>query len=436
MRQLSVAAAALAASSVLVVAPPPSVAAPGVGQQCVDVNDVDPTERGEPPEGPNSSFDALRITEAQAIVERRTGRTAGEGVTVAVVDSGVRNAAIRVVPPQPSPSPPLHYHGTAMAGIIAGADVPPPADGADDVYAGPVGIAPAAGILDVRIYDREDGSDDDEGVKLTRETVVAGLTYLLPLVRSGQVQIVNVSISVGESNDDLENAVTALTDAGAIVVASAGNPGESSDDEQQNPSATPTPQSIEDYADARFPAGYSDDDPLVVSAGILPSEGPVLPNSSIDLVVPTAGAITYAINESACVFAPPSTSVAAAEVSGILALMMTAYPDDTPRQLIARLEATATGGDKTTAAGPDRSVGYGAVQVVEALTRPMEVGREGVVNGGPPPRPPAQPAVLPPDAPDVLASTRRNAVWWGLLGGGALVVALLLRPVLVRRRGR
>src|SRR4029079_5466302 len=96
-------------------------------------------------------------------------------------------------------------------------------------------------------------------------------------------------------------------------------------------------------------------------------------SSATDVAATTYGAVVLAVNGSACTPQDINTSWAAAEVSGILALLMTRYPDDNPAQLTARLFGTASG----TVDDPTRMTGYGVVQPVEALTRPLRPGKDG-----------------------------------------------------------
>lgn len=397
---------------------------------CVEAND--PTQVPEKaPEDPSESLADLQIADAQRIAQELGGRVAGTGVRVAVIDSGVYTDAVQPAgPPYQSPPDlsavpePTFYHGTAMAGIIAGAP---------DEEVGPIGIAPGATILDVRVYDTEVAQD---GLREpTEASVIDGLRQVAEVAGTGpgDVRIVNLSIAVKGSSDALRAAVKAVTDTGAILVTSTGNRSGTEDE----PGTAYEPG--EDTADTWYPAGYAkgDADPLVVAVGTTtaPEESQETPagllSSAIDVVAPSYGAVSYTINGSTCVFAASSTSVATAEVSGILAMLMTAFPRASARELIARLEGTATGGAATQGGTADKYAGRGVVQPIDALTRPLPPGGRG---GADRPAEQVAPAVLPQDEPDVLSGTRRNAVWWGLFGGGALVVALLLRPVLSRRR--
>jgi membrane-anchored mycosin MYCP len=436
----------------LVVVGPTAVQAAGGDQDdpCTGIDAPD-TQPESPPDDPGAPLEALQISQAHEIVERLSGgKQPGAGVRVAVVDSGVDPSFIPVygayaTPPEFSTGPTLaFYHGTAMAGIIAGRE---------QAGVGQVGIAPGAQIYDARVYDVE-GGGDDEHKQLSEAGVIAGLQDVARLAGTGpgDIRIVNVSLTVENGSEQLKQAIDAITAKKAIVVASTGNREAPAEDEEEE---APTYSPGEDVGDTYFPAGYAKShgdrpaNPLVVAVGTtadaaergddgsLSGGGPGLLSSAIDVVVPTYGAVSYAINDSTCSFPASSTSVAAAEVSGILAMLMTAFPKDTPEQLVARLETTATGQATPPDGISDKYIGRGIVQPIDALTRPLRLDRSGSLVDAPTgPREQAVPAPLPREEPDVLRGTRKNAVWWGLFGGGALVVALLLRPVLSRRRAR
>ncbi len=423
--RVAAAAAVVAVAGSLVLAPPARAVD---GADCTGVDDVS-TEK-VPATDPSVPAATLQLEQAHDLVRSLSGREPGAGVTVAVVDAGVRVqpglavAEARRLTPYSRTAELGSYHGTAMAGLVAGAAV----DG--DL----VGFAPAASLVDVRVYDSE-RADDDRLAPLTRRGLVAGLESVLPRVGpgTGQVDIVLVPVWTGPSAR-LEQVVDAITAAGGVVVAAAGDRGEE-----------PAYEYGEDYARTFYPAGYGDD-PLVVTVGSTLDTGtdPEAPDlrddtslvlsSAIDVAVPTYGAVSYAVNGVPCSLSQPATGVAAAEVAGVLALLMTAFPGDTPAQSVARLEMTATGASVTDPETPDKVLGRGVVQPVAALTRPLALDADGSPSSEALPAPAARRAALPRDEPDVLAGTRRHAVWWGLLGGGALVVALVLRPVLLRRR--
>jgi len=377
---------------------------------------------------PSVPLQQLRVEEATKVLERR-GVRPGEGVGVAVIDSGIadvpglpqaggsRNPAFAKGRDYP------YYHGTAVAGLIAGAD-----RGGE---AGPVGIAPAASLYDVRVYDTPTDSDDGKYRGLTDAGVIDGLEWVAANARSvsPRIRIANVSLAVKDS-PELRQVVRRLAALGVVVVAAAGNRPTSADDPVLEDFAG-EPRPGEDAAKVVFPAGY----PTVVAATSSVPRGVdarnfVLQNSATDIAVPTMDGVSYAVNGVTCLLPPEAaTSWAAAETSGILALLMSAFPDESPAETVNRLYRSATGVDDVTT----RLTGHGIAQPVEALQRPLSFGQRG--------RPETsetenttQQARAPRPEKDVLEDTRHDAMWWGLAGGGALVIALLLRPVLARKR--
>lgn len=376
---------------------------------------------------PSAPLEELRIAEATELLEAE-GKAPGQGVGVAVVDSGIADRApvtrageIRNSEFARGVGVP-YYHGTAVAGLIAGAKRP---DG------GPVGIAPAAALYDVRVYDAPEASDDGEALGLTDAGVIDGLNRIAASANAvtPRIRIVNVSLAL-QPSDALEAAIGRLAVKGILVVAASGNRPTDEDDPVLGDFAG-EPRPGEDAARVVFPAGY---DSVIAAATSVPrGEDPlsvIVQNSAIDIAAPTFEGVSYGVTGESCHLPPDAaTSWAAAEISGVLALLMSAFPNESPKEIVARLYRTATGpGDVTT-----KLTGHGIAQPVDALERTLTFDDKGapdtsVTNN----------TVLKARAPrpeaDVLEDTRRDAVWWGLAGGGALVVALLLRPVLARRR--
>jgi membrane-anchored mycosin MYCP len=417
-----VCAGLVAAGLTIPAAPPAYAAVEACSEVEADADDADPVR------APSAPLEELRIAEASELVARESGREPGEGIGVAVIDNGIAGSNVNVVDTfqasEFSRSPEVaYYHGTAVAGLIAGRPRP---DGD-----GPVGIAPAASIYDIRVYDAPEPSDDGELLGLTDQGVIAGLNQVANLVAAGEpIRIVNVSLAVRDSGR-LAKAIARLDELGVVVVASSGNRPDESDPllgdfAEERPG--------EDAAGFVHPAGYES---VVAASTSVPRNVDatefIVPNSAIDIAAPTTDGVSYSLNGVSCLVSPDqaATSWAAAEISGVLALLMSAHPNEPPEQTVARLYRTASGaGDVTT-----KLTGHGVAQPVEALQRPLTFD-----DSGAPETSETNNTVLKAKAPrpeaDVLADTRRDAVWWGLAGGGALVVALLLRPVLARRRGR
>ena len=357
------------------------------GSQLVDVPSDDPlTDIGVP--------------KAQQWL-RDHGLQPGAGVTVAVVDSGVGPGVPKAA--GSAGVAPSYYHGSAVAGIIAG----------------PSGIAPRARILDLPVYA---GSDSSTGPQVSAADVTAAFNALAAHYRQWHVSIVNASLEVGD-NAQLRADVAQLQRHGVIVVASTGN-------RLQASGVPSTYVGGEDFADRYFPAGY---DGVVGVSAVAPSgsdsAASVLANSATDVSAPTVGLRTLSMLGTTCLLDDVATSWSTAEVSGVLALLRSRYPKASADELIARLEDTASG-------RPDVRTdfaGAGVVQADQALTRPLTLAPGGKQSTDALPAPDDR-AFAPPPARDVLAGTRHLSVWWGLLGGGALLLALVLRPVLSRRR--
>ena len=175
----------------------------------------------------------------------------GQGVTVAVIDSGVRAASpdLQFAPPPPTvagqpPPPPSPKgsrvlasvsfvaapvpkglppddpcgHGTHVAGIIAGNGALSSAANCFDTFKG---IAPQASLVSIRVLDQNGRADIS--------TVISGLQWAVANKAKYNIDVVNLSLGhpVGESytTDPLCQAVEAAWKAGIVVVCAAGNEG-------------------------------------------------------------------------------------------------------------------------------------------------------------------------------------------------------------------
>ncbi|GAA2132244.1 S8 family serine peptidase [Nocardioides bigeumensis] len=402
-------------------ATPKALADVDCSQIGVDDGPVDSTS-------PSTPFDLIDMPEAWARLARR-GETPGAGVRVAVVDSGV--AAGAQVPVVERVSFSLggveaelgDYHGTAVAGLVAG----PRRTAAPEPL--PVGFAPGAEVVDVRVYDSAEPGEGQVGVETPR--VAAGLRWVADNAERLDIGVVTVALVVGPSRQ-LEEAIRAVLDADVVVVAGSGNrpvEGQPLFDELGEL------RTGEDAAGLVFPAGYDGVLAVSATAGGAPGaeadpRSSILQSSAIDVAAPTYGAVTAGVNGGTCVLPSIATSWAAAEVAGVVAVLRAAYPRQSARQVVSRLVQTADGAPLV----PDNLTGAGVVQPDEALSRPLQPAASGEVatNAEEPDRNPRAQAPVPPE--DRLAETRRNAVWLGLIGGAALAIAALLRPLLARRR--
>lgn len=356
---------------------------------------------------------------ARMHVEQAQDLATGRGVKVAVIDSGVQSVEGLDV-----------YGGLAVAGASATTLLSGHGTIVAALIAGPRGVAPDAQVFDVKVYDAEDADTAQGERRVTSAGIVAGIEAVIAAHRTEQFDVVNISLAVSQSDPALEAAVARLVELPLVVVAAAGN----KEDEPDASDATfeGTPGSDADV----YPADY----PGVLAVSAIPPGGEdpstyVLPNQDTDVAAPTAGAISVNASGQVCVVGEVATSWAAAEVSGVLALLSERYPRETPRQLVARLQATTEGegvqvGDDDDPVNP--WTGAGVVQAHDALTRQIKPGRQGKLETTVAEARADAEAPPAPQPIDLLSTPRAILLWSGLVAGSLLALAFMLRP-LVRR---
>ncbi|MEP9362609.1 S8/S53 family peptidase [Nocardioides sp. CN2-186] len=393
----------------------------GAPAQAVTVTCAESSPDGGGEAGISSApFDQLGLERAQQQVDD-FAPPAGEPVRVAVLDSGVGAANADSIPVRKTVSymPPdadvSYFLGTEVAGLIAGAD-----DGSRHV-----GFAPGTEIVDVRTY--VDPTADDKELRPTSGTTARALRWVAQNARDLNIKVATIAFPVS-NGPGLRAAVEEAQAKDVVVVAATGDRVAPTDGTEPTAEELRADDAATDSYPAAFPHvvavnstgdGYPDDPMSIVRA-----------NSRTTVAAPTYHGVSYGLSGSSCAVDPISTGAAAAEVSGVVALLWQMYRHDSAKQIIARLVNTANG----TTDDPTPLTGAGVVQPYEALTRPLDPGAKGDVERTVTQADVHPEATAPVPAPDVLAETRDDAVWWGLIGGGLLVVALLLRPVLARRR--
>ncbi|MCC8251165.1 S8 family serine peptidase [Saccharothrix sp. NEAU-S10] len=331
--------------------------------------------------------------------------TRGDGVVVAVVDSGVDDTrpdlAGALLPGTGFGSASgtdgtedNDGHGTAMATLIAGRAV----DG------GALGVAPGAMIMPISV-----GADGD---KFTTASVAEGVTWA---VDQG-ADVINLSLtSLATLTPDLLRAVNYAFDNDAVVVAGTGNDG---DEHVGAPANIKGVIAVSGTIEGNGPWPESNTGPETVLAA---------PAQRIVTAVPVSVVDTgYAEVD--------GTSAATALVSGAAALVRARYPDLDAGNVVNRLIATAT---DLLAPGRDNVTGFGQVNPVAALTADVPpVPRNPLA---PPPRttsaepapPSGEDAAAPPSEVD--GGGRLLVAFGGLTAVGVVVAAV---SVLLARRSR
>lgn len=354
----------------------------------------------------NPAFERMHVEQAQGVA---TGR----GVKVAVIDSGVApvdglSPASRVAVGGASGTTVLSGHGTIVAGLVAG----------------PHGVAPDAQVSDVKVFDVE-VADATQGEKqVTSAGIVAGIEQVIRDYPRERYDVVNISLAVRVDDPKLEAAVARLVELPLVVVAAAGNVEDGDGSDEDTFKGTPG-----NDADV-FPADY----PGVLAVSAIPPDGAdprdyVVPNMDTDVAAPTVGAISTNATNQVCVVGEVATSWASAEVSGIMALLKEQFPRETPEQLVARLQATTEGAGSV---AEDPWTGAGVVQAHDALTRELEPGRQGKVEGTVPETRADAQAPPAPERIDLFGTPRAILLWSGLVAGSLLALVFMLRPLLRR----
>ncbi|HEX6151205.1 S8/S53 family peptidase [Nocardioides sp.] len=377
---------------------------------------------------PSVPLELLGVDRATELLGRR-GVAPGEGVRVAIVDSGVNRSASPMAPVTVVErvafgvgGPVVFGQGTNLAGLVAGGDRE---DGQ------PTGVAPAAEIVDLRVYAKplESGALD-----VPTDNVLAAVRWLVDNAESERLGVVVMGFDV-EPSRELERAMRDLTSRDVVVVAATGDRPAEGQPGFEDFGGGPTPG--EDAAGTVQPAAYDGVLGVTTTAGGVTSEAgsgdaaaAVLLSSDVDVAVPSYGAVTLAPNGATCAIDPISSVAATGIAAGVVALVRSAYPDENAAQIVARLTATASG----VSSAPTTATGAGVLQPVEALTRKLDPDESGAVDDMPRAETAATRVTAPTPQPDPVAGALDDARWWGLLAGGALVVALLARPLLSRRQ--
>ncbi len=308
----------------------------------------------------------------------------GEGVTVAVLDSGV-DAVHPDLVGQVTTGPDLvgggarpggpHWgvHGTAMAAIIAGHGHG--AGGRDGV----LGVAPAARILSVRVTLEND--DPVRNLPADRQSA-AGLKTGNPIEQGIRyaadhgAHVINMSFGEAATSStrvaEIDTAVQYAIAHGVVLVASTGNDAQTSN-EAEYPAAFPGVIAVAATDRAGLRASFSTHQWTTTVAA-----------PGVGVVEARAGG-GYLVGD--------GTSPAAALVSGVAALVRSRFPKLSPAQVRDVLERTAA----RPAAGYTEDVGWGVVQAAAALRMAATLapepaapeptaGRSHLLGDGGPPR--------------------------------------------------
>jgi Subtilase family len=266
----------------------------------------------------------LGLTEAHRLAT-------GNRVLVAVIDSGVdathpdlAGAVVENLDAANDNAP--HAHGTGMAGAIA-------------AHRSMLGTAPRVGLLTVRAFSARPNSADG-----TTFNIIKGLDWA---VERG-ARVINMSFA-GPPDPRLRDALARTARRGVVLVAAAGNAGPQS--APLFPAADPNVIAVTatDMDDKLF-SGANRGNHIAVAA------------PGVDILAPSTGG-TYQFTT--------GTSVASAEVSGVVAMLIERNPSLTPADVRRILTRTAKSlGPR----GSERDYGSGLVDAYQAVAAARSSG--------------------------------------------------------------
>jgi len=226
-------------------------------------------------------------------------------------------------------------HGTHVAGTIA----------AYDNNEGVVGVYPGVNMHIVKIF-------NDSG----QWTYASDLIDAITQCQDAGSNVVNMSLGGGSSSTTERNAMQSFTDAGMLLVAAAGNDGNSA---KSYPASYDAVMSVAAVDSSENRASYSQyNDQVEIAA----------PGSAVQSTYPTN---TYA--------SLSGTSMATPHVAGGAALVWSYFPQCSNNQIRSALNATAK--DKGSA-GRDNFYGYGLMQLADAYNYLNTNGCAGGGTGG------------------------------------------------------
>jgi serine protease AprX len=289
--------------------------------------------------------------------EKAWNKATGKGVGVAVVDTGIagelpdfrrhafttssRVVASAVTNPCATEAGDNYGHGTHVAGVIAGNSLN--LNEKDPNYGSHMGIAPEANLINVKVAD-EDG-------RATVLDVIHGLQFVVDHKEAYNIRVVNLSLAstVAESyrTDPLDAAAEQAWMKGVVVVAAAGNEGTAEDAVSYAPGNDPYVISA-GAVDDRGTRDNSDDRLAEWSSRGVTQDGvrkpevlapgthvvaPVPPMSDLTAMCPTC-------LRDGRYFRMGGTSMSAAVVSGVAALILERNPTWTPNQVKGALRST------------------------------------------------------------------------------------------------
>ncbi|WP_330232495.1 type VII secretion-associated serine protease mycosin [Nocardia sp. NBC_00508] len=355
--------------------------------------------------------DVSRVPPPELALDLRRARalSRGAGVTVAVIDTGVTPhtrlpnlvGGGDYVAAGGDGLSDCDAHGTLVAGIIGAA--PDPADGF-------AGVAPDARIISIRTRSgafslERASSDPDLQLSIDVRTMARAITR----AANQGAGVITLSLPIcvpADAQVDQSILSAAIGHAvhvrGALIVAGAGNTGGSvgcSQNPDVDPARPADPRNWRDVKTISTPGWFGAD---VLTVGFTTATGAPMqdslngpwisvaaPGTGIESLGPGGGGLINGVGSPDKLVPVGGASFAAAYVSGVAALLRSRFPNETPAEIAARLQASA----HAPARGIDNAVGAGMIDPLAALSyrtppkQPAGLFRSAELPMPAPPRP-------------------------------------------------
>ncbi|MEV4759984.1 S8 family serine peptidase [Micromonospora sp. NPDC049559] len=337
---------------------PPTVgpSLPAGGGQAPPPADRQP-DRGRKPKPDSCTVSASSRAESRwaydrMAVDQAWGRTQGEGVLVAVIDSGVDGDApelsgrVAIGADIPTGSGRGNSDclgsGTAMAGIVAASPV-----GSAGEAGRMTGLAPAATILPVRVVNQT-----------PRTTEPGDAATAIEVAASAGARVVALGAYVDLTAPAVRDAVQAALSHDVVVVAPA-----------------PTVPVAGDKA-----APPSKPEGLLLVGGVGPDGQPAANYrpETVDVLAPGIDVASLGVGATET-RANSGSQYAAAFVAGAATLVRSAYPNLSAAQVVHRIKATA---ERAGQDGPDPVVGWGMINPNAAVSMVLAGETAAAASGG------------------------------------------------------
>jgi subtilisin family serine protease/PKD repeat protein len=329
----------------------------GISKPCLDISVAAIKARQSLEYSPNTAWDLGYM---------------GSGITIAVVDSGVDNdhesfsgkfvAGYNAITDTVEDPDDLGGHGTNVAGIALGAGGPSERD-----YKG---VAPGARLVDVKVINVDNGSEDD---------IVRGIHWVTNNHVAFDIRIMCISIAImqnethekpSDGKDSVSQAVNEAVDAGIVVVAAVGNSGQ-----HIIPAPAAADKAIAVGAISDIGTVTRDDDTIWDDSNFGPrlsdGDSDQIDELKPDIVAPGVQITGPWVNTTNQYDSYTGTSQATPHIAGVVALMLEKEPGLTPTQVkdILRRTADDRNGVFDPALDPkyDVKYGWGIVDAYEAV---------------------------------------------------------------------